>query len=622
MSLARIENEDLSLSDTISRLSSTGMFGTLDLSVLKEILPEFERIRLPGGDTLFRRGDPGDALYVILSGRLRVTAESARGGQEILREVGLGESVGELAILTGQPRSATVRAIRDTELLKLSSSSVDRLLQKHPQIALQLTRLVAAREMQGPDSSATGSHIRTIAVCGCGDSAPVSNFIEHLVQALQNVGATVHLNSRGIGNRFGELAYEAIEQDRDQSGIIAWLNDMEATHRFVIYETDPQSTRWTRLCFRQADRILVVMSAQMDVQPLQPKLNEWLPSGDTAIRAEMVFLHDEDREAITGTERRLSQFKVEAHHHINTTCRADFERLARTLAGNDVGLVLSGGGARGFAHIGVIRALTEAGIPLDCVGGTSMGALIAAQHALGWDWQTMAKRNKEYWNRYNPHKDYTVPFLAITSGRKLTKMLREMYGDVQIEDLKTKFFCVSSNLTRAEIVVHRKGSLRSALRASLSIPGIGPPVFLNGDLLVDGGLLNNLPVDILKNACRGAVFASDATERIELTTNLHNTEALSGWRLLWRRLNPIGNRLTVPNIFTILLRTTMLNSVRLVDSAKSQADFYFNPPVKGFGMFDWQNIDAIVEIGYLFAIRKLEEMAEMTATRIRLQKNT
>ena len=245
-----------------------------------------------------------------------------------------------------------------------------------------------------------------------------------------------------------------------------------------------------------------------------------------------------------------------------------------------------------------------------------MGALIAAQQALGWDWQTMLTHNKKYWNKYNPHRDYTFPIVAINSGRKLNKMLRSMYGTVRIEDLKTNFFCVSTNLSRAEIVVYQKGSLRKALRASLSIPGIGPPVFSNGELFVDGGLLNNLPIDVMSKLCQGRVLAVDVTSRVELLTNVKNAETLSGWKILGRRLNPWAKRLNVPGLFSILQRATMLNSIRFTEAAKCQADLYFNPSVSQFGLFDWQKIDQIAETGYVFAVTKLTGMADQVSEKI------
>ncbi|MBM4297608.1 MAG: patatin-like phospholipase family protein, partial [Deltaproteobacteria bacterium] len=231
-------------------------------------------------------------------------------------------------------------------------------------------------------------------------------------------------------------------------------------------------------------------------------------------------------------------------------------QLARLITGNAIGLVLSGGGARGFAHIGVIRALGERGIPIDYIGGTSMGAVIAAQHALDWDWQTMARVNKEEWPRCEPQKNYTLPLVALNSARRMDQMLKRMFGDAEIENLRRKFFCVSTNLSSATAKIHREGKLWKAVRASVSIPGIGPPAIQNGEILVDGGLVDNLPVETMKRLCQGKIYAVDVGEQVEFTSKLKESYTVSGWKLLWQQLNPFIEKPDIPNILNTLYRTT------------------------------------------------------------------
>jgi predicted acylesterase/phospholipase RssA len=268
---------------------------------------------------------------------------------------------------------------------------------------------------------------------------------------------------------------------------------------------------------------------------------------------------------------------------------------------------LSGGGARGFAHIGVIRALQERGMPIDMIGGTSMGAVIAAQHALGWDWQTMARVNRDEWPRCEPQKNYTLPLVALNSARRMDQMLRRMFGNAEIENLRTKFFCVSTNLTTAAAKIHQQGALWKAVRASVSIPGIGPPAIENGEILVDGGLVDNLPVETMKRFCQGRVFAVDVSEQVEFTSKLLESYTVSGWKLLWQQLNPFSEKPDIPNILNTLYRTTTVGGIRAIESAKAQADLYFEPPVSQFNVFDWRSVDKIIEVGYRYALRKLDE---------------
>jgi len=282
----------------------------------------------------------------------------------------------------------------------------------------------------------------------------------------------------------------------------------------------------------------------------------------------------------------------------------------RNFTGSAVGLVLSGGGARGFAHIGVVRALGDKNIPIDFIGGTSMGAVIAAQHALGWDWQTMARVNRAEWPRCHPQKNYTLPLVAINSGKRMDDMLARMLGDAEIENLHTGFFCLSTNLTRAQAQVHRQGSLWKAVRASVSLPGIGPPAIENGEIFVDGGLIDNLPVTTMKKLCQGQVLAVDVSEQAEFKSSLTHSYSVSGWKFLWQRLNPFAETPDLPNILNTLYRTTTVAGVRAIESAKVEADLCFEPPVSSFGVFEWQSVDKIIEVGYRYALTKLDESAQ------------
>jgi predicted acylesterase/phospholipase RssA len=321
----------------------------------------------------------------------------------------------------------------------------------------------------------------------------------------------------------------------------------------------------------------------------------------------LVLLHTQGFDPAIQTNRWSNLRPLNDRHHVVLEADTDLERLVRLLTGTAVGLVLSGGGARGFAHIGVIRALHEYGIPIDAIGGTSMGAVLAAQYALGSDWQTMARLNREEWPRCEPQKNYTLPLVALNSARRMDRMLRRMFGAAEIQNLRTKFFCVSTNLTTADAKIHGQGSLWKAVRASVSIPGIGPPAIENGEILVDGGLVNNLPVDIMKKYCPGVVLAVDVSEQLQFNSKLKESYTVSGWKLLGQRLNPFASPPDLPSMLNILYRTTTVGGIRILEAARLEADYCLEPPVRDFGVFGWRKIDKIIDIGYRYALHKLED---------------
>lgn len=587
----------------LTDLASATLFRTVDPAALESLLPSLEWVFLPGGETLFRAGDSGDSMYVVIAGRLRIITQGTDGDEEAIREIARGESVGELALLTGKTRSATVRAIRDTELARLSREAYEDALKYHPQLASQLLVQIADRQSQGADRSLSKRNIRTVAVLPCDTQAPTSRFVELLVEMLQHIGGTIHLNSRsnpGAGSH-GERPGAQIETMSRR------LTELESRHRFVIYEADHELSPWTEQCVRQADLILLVAAARSEPAALghHPWVNYFSGRPDRA-SIELVLLHSRDFDPAVRTDSWLSRLPIQDYYHVTEPSKADFARLARFLTGSAVGLVLSGGGARGFAHIGILRALEECDIPVDFIGGTSMGAVIAAQQALGWNWQTMARVNREQWLRWHPQRNFTFPLVALNSGTRMDRMLREMFGDVHIQNLSGKFFCVSTNLTRAEAMIHRTGLLWKAVRASLSIPGIGPPAIENGEILVDGGLVNNLPVDIMRNLCKGAVCAVDVSEQIEFKSQLQESYSVSGWALLWRRLNPFAQTPDLPSLFNVLYRATTVGSLRAVETVKAAADLYLAPPVSDFGIFDWRGIDSIIDAGYRYGLKTLK----------------
>ena len=178
--------------------------------------------------------------------------------------------------------------------------------------------------------------------------------------------------------------------------------------------------------------------------------------------------------------------------------------------------MLAGGGARGFAHIGIIKALIEAGVPFDHLGGASMGAIIAAGLAHEWGVEELTERMRETFVTHNPLDDFTLPLIALVRGKKASSMLQRNFGDICIEELPLPFFAVSSDLTTGRIHEHRAGLLWRALRASVALPGILPPVTHHGHLLVDGGVMNSLPVDVMRTRTTGPIIACDVTGELDL----------------------------------------------------------------------------------------------------------
>jgi len=516
---------------------------------------------LPAGALLFEAGSDPDGVYLVASGRLGVKAQ---GKTMLTAEIERGELVGEAGWLLKQPRSATVVALRDSELLLIPNPVMERIAAQSTQFSLALARLCARRLRHSNRQDYKQKRARVFAVVPNSLEVDIANFASQLVNELNLVGRT-------------ELVWDARASDHTA----AWFNRIEETNDFVVYVANCTASGWTRQCCRQADVILLLAAAASTPA-------SW-PNGvaENALargaRVELALMHAGG--IAPGTAAAwLAIFPVTQHHHVSDA--ADISRVARLLIRRGVGLVLSGGGARGFAHLGIIRALREARIPIDFVGGASIGAIIAAGVAMGWSDEEMQVRYRRCFVDTNPLNDYTFPFIALTRGRKVSRLLEREYGATAIEDLPLPYFCISANLTSGRSLEHRSGVVAQALRASVAIPGVMPPVFHGEGVLVDGAAINNLPVDVMQAHAPGFIIGCDV-----------GADRSFGQRRV--------------NIFQILVHAGMINSGSGAAAQRELADVLLKPPLPNVELLNWQAFDAAIAAGYEYARAALIELTRI-----------
>lgn len=562
-----------------------------------------EWVQVPKGEVVIQQGTPSDCLYVVAHGRLRAVLE-LDGGEIVLGEAGRGETIGEMGLLTGEPRSSTVYALRDTTLLRLSRASLDELVETCPQVLRSINQLLIGRLREAQGGRRRKDALHTILVVPASDNVPVAAFTRRFAEALGSVAPTLLVSADTIADVFAEWDGRRSDLDAtavNDSRLVRWLNDQELRYRYIVYQGDGSSTPWTRRCLQQGDALLVV--ARGDASPSVPDVVRELGAAGArfaAMRQDLVVLHPETTIAPASTAPWLQLHCWHAHHHVRLSNDRDMRRVARRMVGSALGVALGGGGARGFAHIGVLKAIEEAGLEVDLVGGSSAGALIAAQYAMGWDFDTMVRRNQELATRAKALFDYTVPFVSIFAAERFTRAVRECLGEVRIEDLWLPFFCVSSNLSRADEMVHQFGPLWRYVRASCSIPGGLPPVLEDGELLVDGAVLNNVPADVAERLCAGGpVLAVDVAVEADLASDYRFEPALSGWQILLNRVLPFRREnVKAPNIMSVLMRAAQLSSVRTRLSQSKHASLYLSLPVEQFGLFDVKAFDQMIDLGY------------------------
>jgi len=573
-------------------LKDTPLFRDLDKEGLEAVERELTLMVLPGGAPLFHPGEPADSVYVVTSGCLGVFRRDEDDPAEepiLIAEVPPANLVGEMSLLSHGKRTRSVAALRDSEVWRLAQSSFNALTKHHPEVLPALMRSVVARNAGAPSKRRRQPH--TFAILPAGPDVPSARFAVLLAAALRRIGSAVQM-----------LGPESLGQEPE------WFARCEMEATFVLYRADPTASDWTELCLRQADCLVVVRNADNDLPTKLPfEIEEARPGAVFHRRRELVLLHEGHDPPPGSTAPLLAGGLYGQHHHVRLDVHADFDRLGRLLTGHAVGIVMAGGGARAFTHIGVVKALRASGVPIDQVGGTSMGAIVAAGVASRWSDDELIARFRAAFVDTNPLSDYTLPLISLFAGRRVTRLLRMAFGDKDIQDLILPFFCVTANLTTSTADIHTVGRLWRWLRASVAIPGVIPPFNEAGEVHVDGGVIDNFPVRAMRRLGRGATIGVDIDTGGALAAGQDVTESWSAWqffrRLVWKR----NETLPIPSIVRILLRAALVASTARAAEDRQAADLLIVPPMTQIDLLDWTSFDAAIEVGYRTTMEELDK---------------
>ncbi|KIJ66403.1 hypothetical protein HYDPIDRAFT_109426 [Hydnomerulius pinastri MD-312] len=624
-------------------------------------------MQVTAGQVLWRPEDVSDSFYIVINGRLRAISEGENGKVTITGEYGQGDTVGELDVITNSPRRTTMHAIRDSELIRMPQTLFNAISSRNPQTTAQLLRTIASRVRDEVDASSNvqfrnaaselgrnNTNLKTVAILPVSRHVPIDTFARKLKAALEEMGArTSYLNQASVSGHLGRHAFSRMGKLK----AAAWLADQEQRYRTVLYVADsPVNSPWTQTCIRQADFVMVI---GMGDDPSIGEYERLLLSMKTTARKELVLLHPE-RSVAPGSTREWLKNRPWVHQHIHVELPGlvvplakvspppdpqavvafknlkdrvqsgiqkyrgvpaharpqrqpmsnDFSRLARRLCGKSVGIVLGGGGARGLSHLGVIRALEERGIPMDYIGGTSIGAFIGGLYARECDIILSASRAKQFSSRmgniWRMLSDVTYPLVAYTTGHEFNRTIYKAFYDLHIEDMWLPYYCNTTNINTSRMEIHETGYAWRFIRASMTLVGLLPPLCDNGSMLVDGGYIDNLPVSTMFSMGASAVFAADVGS-IDDNSPRNFGDSVSGWWLVVNRWNPFSSARSVPAITEIQSRLAYVSSVRTLEEAKvARGCLYMQMPVQEYGTLQFSKFDEIEKKGYLAAIEMLD----------------
>jgi NTE family protein len=539
---------------------------------------EPERLELTAGEWLFHEGDRADSAYLIRSGRVEIVAEHPT--EVVLRQVKRGALVGELALLMHGIRSVSARACRDTELTRLTREQFEELVLGSPIFALGLLRSMAAQVAGNRAPSSAPTLPGAIAVVALDPAAPVARIGAELGEALASY------------RKIAELKPDA---DRAESDFRNLLKRAEAVHEHVVLTTDSAtgSDPWSSFCLKEADVVVAVTTGSPSPQ--------WLQRSPMLRHCELIVV---DAPLSADVQVALAPREVHVVRGADalTPCVAG---IARRLAGRSVGLVLSGGGARALAHLGVLEELEKTGLVIDRYAGASMGAIVSGLAARGIGSSAIMELCRRLVIDGNPSNDYTLPAYSLIRGMKARRALEDVFGDERIEELQRRWFCVSSDLVARELIVHRTGRIADAVYSSMALPGIYPPIpTVDGRMLVDGGVIDNLPVEPMAQRAEGPIIAVDVSQRLGMVP----PAARPGLERLARRMRHLltGNERPMPALRETIHWTIALGSNDTVAAGIRHADLVISPHVEGIGILDWKQLPRALEVGRQAAREAIE----------------
>ncbi|MDY7105178.1 MAG: patatin-like phospholipase family protein [Actinomycetota bacterium] len=613
--------------DLVTIVASSPLLSSLSDRAVRRLIAESQLRWLESGEILWRAGDPPESLALVVTGRLRVLDTE----EAVVAELSRGEPVGEMALLTDEPRAATVCAARDSQVLVLDRERADQLLSDHPDALRAVTTAVVERMRRTLVRAVPDPPCVSVAVVPLNESVDVDAIVDVFADTMAAGRSTVSvIDADGVRSS----GWDPAGPDTARH-----LSAVEAAHDLALYVAHDVGGEWAERCLRQADVVLLVAGPDLPVDPGPRERKLWRAVQASGTRIELVVCRGGREGRPTSTNRLLVHRPVARHHHVRVGERGDLERVARLVGGGATVVVLSGGGAKGVAHIGVLEAFDELGIPIDAVGGTSIGAVVGAAYALGHEPSSVAREllaTEEPWWR-SSLVDPTLPLVALAWGRRLARRLRrgfdgegrpgrrgrdgdgaaeelaeaveaieaharDGHAEVDVSDTWLPLFCVSTNLTDLEAVVHRSGPLWRIVRASVSVPGLFPPIPYGGDLLVDGGLLDNLPIGTARSLHPGArIVAVDVGSRRTLRDRgLSEDGDVAGWRSLF--LGRRGN--DAPTLPRLLMRLTELGDQR---AQLSEADLVIRPELEGVGLLDFGQSSDMRRMGRDAALAALED---------------
>lgn len=568
------------------------LFSDLNDDELKNLLEIIEIVEIHTGQILFEQNDDSDSMYLLLKGDLVASSVSSTGETKILGYVRVGEIVGEMGLISSQPRSLTISALNDAKLLKLTRHVFEQYFESRPQPLLHILSIVINRAQNTIHSITTIKRCTFIAIVPANENAVVNILYDKISVMLKNNVRVCLLSDKEMAS------HNTLESAKKLLDKLGRSND------YVIFKVDLSNEIATHLLLDKSHRVIIV--AEDNEKPdLHKFIKQFINNkAYDHIKKELVLIYDKPDAVPLHTKKWLEQGNINQHYHIRMR-EEDYNHLLRFLVGQPIGLVLSGGGTKGWVHVGAIKALHEAQLPIDAVGGTSIGAIVGGAYLLHQDYQGLLDAMDEFANVAQSmvnFRQFTYPLISLLDGKKKIIALYKLFNSIQIEDLCRPFFSISANLSDNIEIVNREDSLWLWTSASSSLPGLVPPITHEGKIYLDGGVVNSVPVDVMKNLLgeKGKVIAIDLSLHLKSDVGYSFPPVLTFVdAMLYKFKYKNYKQFKFPNFASTLLEALMMGSQAKTERNIMLADVVVRPDLSKYRMIsNLPQADELMEIGY------------------------
>lgn len=588
-------------SDLLYFLKTHKIFSSLDESIISELLPKFTRVELDHNSILFHQGEAADYVYILTSGKLIAQLNTGNNQHRTIGHIDEGDIVGELGALANTTYPYSIKAIRNSVLYKLTSKEFIELCHQKPSLMLATIHPVISVAQNIIHLLTQEDNNTHVVIVPANKNISLDEFAEQYIPLIQASPSTV-LISDFLPEYNNSMTNSSILVEKIRNITIK----IRSTQK-IFYLLRSSETELAKIALKKADTLYIVANSTS-----QPEIDSFILDNiqhdKTLFKSQpnLILLHAKNVTKPIHTSLWLYHYPFNLHHHVRMGTKSHFKRLLRFMRGKAVGLVLSGGGTRGWAHLGAMKSIRDQKIPIDFIGGTSVGAIIGGCYSLEESYENAYEYFYQIVNtsRYSVSvRSMTLPLVSIFDAKNFTNVLYNVFDNTLIEDLWLPFFCVTCNLANYSEEIHRTGLLWEKARASASIPGLIPPAVINGEIHFDGGLLNNLPVDVMWQMLgkKGKTIAVELTSSMHDTHKYHFPPVLTFKQALMTRLGMNQETYKFPRFVDSFMRGLLIGSSAKAKHNGQSATILVNLSLRKFRIlqFNQKHAEKMFEIGYL-----------------------